>query len=60
MPTEPVVFAVSTLQNPKDNVMLLISSQKIDWEVGLRGIVGTTARCVDEKVALGSVAGWSS
>jgi 2,4-didehydro-3-deoxy-L-rhamnonate hydrolase len=60
IPTEPVVFtkAVSCLQGPNDDVMLPRGSKKTDWEVELGVVIGTTARYVEERDALGHVAGY--
>ena len=60
IPTEPIVFskAVSCLQGPNDEVMLPKDSQKTDWEVELGVVIGTTARYVEERNALGYVAGY--
>ncbi|EQD28345.1 5-carboxymethyl-2-hydroxymuconate Delta-isomerase, partial [mine drainage metagenome] len=60
IPAEPVVFtkAVSCLQGPNDDVMLPKDSKKTDWEVELGVVIGTTARYVEERVALEHVAGY--
>ncbi len=60
IPAEPVVFtkAVSCLQGPNDEVMLPKGSTKTDWEVELGVVIGTTARHVEERDALGHVAGY--
>jgi 2,4-diketo-3-deoxy-L-fuconate hydrolase len=60
VPTEPVIFskAVSCLQGPDDDVMLPQGSKKTDWEVELGVVIGTTARYVEERVALEHVAGY--
>ena len=60
VPTEPVVFtkAVSCLQGPNDDVMIPKGSKKTDWEVELGVVIGTTARCVEERDALEHVAGY--
>lgn len=60
VPAEPVVFtkAVSCLQGPDDEVMLPKGSKKTDWEVELGVVIGTTARYVEERNALGHIAGY--
>jgi 2,4-diketo-3-deoxy-L-fuconate hydrolase len=60
IPTEPVVFtkAVNCLQGPNDAVMLPRGSLKTDWEVELGVVIGTRASYVEEKEALGHVAGY--
>ena len=61
IPAEPVIFtkAVSCLQGPNDPVMLPKDSKKTDWEVELGGVIGTTARYVEESEALEYVAGYA-
>jgi 2,4-didehydro-3-deoxy-L-rhamnonate hydrolase len=60
IPSEPVVFlkAVSCLNGPNDEVILPQGSRKTDWEVELGVVIGTRARCVDERSALEHVAGY--
>jgi 2,4-didehydro-3-deoxy-L-rhamnonate hydrolase len=60
IPAEPVVFtkAVSCLQGPDDEVMLPKGSKKTDWEVELGVVIGTTARYVEERNAVGHIAGY--
>ena len=60
LPTEPVIFmkANSCIQGPNDPVMLPKGSLKTDWEVELGVVIGTLARHVSQKDALGHVAGY--
>ena len=59
-PTEPIVFmkATSCIQGPNDPVMLPRGSKKTDWEVELGVVIGSRARYVSQKEALGCVAGY--
>lgn len=60
VPAEPIVFmkATSCIQGPNDPVMLPKGSLKTDWEVELGVVIGTRARYVTQKDALGHVAGY--
>lgn len=60
IPSEPIVFmkATSCIQGPNDPVMLPKGSKKSDWEVELGVVIGTRARHVSQKDALGCVAGY--
>jgi len=60
LPQEPIVFmkATSCIQGPNDPVMLPKGSAKSDWEVELGVVIGSTARHVTQKDALGHVAGY--
>jgi len=60
IPAEPVVFmkAISCIQGPNDPVMLPRGSIKMDWEVELGVVMGSCARYVSQKEALGLVAGY--
>ncbi|MBS0500100.1 MAG: fumarylacetoacetate hydrolase family protein [Burkholderiaceae bacterium] len=60
IPAEPVVFmkATTCIQGPNDPVMLPKGSVKTDWEVELGVVIGTRARYVSQKEALGHVAGY--
>jgi 2-keto-4-pentenoate hydratase/2-oxohepta-3-ene-1,7-dioic acid hydratase in catechol pathway len=60
IPAEPIVFmkATSCIQGPNDPVMLPKGSRKTDWEVELGVVIGTKARYVSQKDALGVVAGY--
>ena len=59
-PAEPIVFmkATSCIQGPSDPVMLPRGSKKTDWEVELGVVIGSRARYVAQKEALGCVAGY--
>lgn len=60
IPTEPIVFFKSTtaLVGPNDDLVIPKNSQKTDWEVELAVIVGKKASYVEEKDAMGYVAGY--
>lgn len=60
LPAEPVIFskAISSLSGPRDSVILPKGSTKMDWEVELGVVIGTTARYVEEAQALAHVAGY--
>lgn len=60
VPREPEVFfkAISCLQGPNDPVMKPRDSTKMDWEVELGVVIGTTASYVEEADALDHVAGY--
>ncbi|MBU3738022.1 MAG: fumarylacetoacetate hydrolase family protein [Rhodoferax sp.] len=60
IPKEPIVFmkATTCIQGPDDDVMLPRGSVKSDWEVELGVVIGTRARYVTQKAALGHVAGY--
>lgn len=60
IPTEPVMFAksVSCIVGAFDDVMMPKSATKLDWEVELGIVIGTTARHVDEARAIEHVAGY--
>lgn len=60
IPSEPIVFmkATSCIQGPDDDVMLPRGSKKSDWEVELGVVIGSVARYVSRKDALGHVAGY--
>lgn len=59
-PSEPIVFmkATSCIQGPSDPVMLPRGSKKTDWEVELGVVIGSRARYVSQKEALGCIAGY--
>ena len=61
IPKEPIIFmkATSALNGPNDDVVLLKSSRKSDWEVELGIVIGTRANYVAEHDALKHVAGYS-
>jgi 2,4-diketo-3-deoxy-L-fuconate hydrolase len=60
IPQEPIVFmkATSCISGPSDDVIQPKNSTKLDWEVELGVVIGTTARYVDEQAALNHVAGY--
>jgi len=60
IPQEPIVFmkATSCISGPGDEVIQPKNSTKLDWEVELGVVLGTTARYVDEQSALNHVAGY--
>jgi len=60
IPQEPIVFmkATSCISGPSDEVIQPKNSTKLDWEVELGVVLGTTARYVDEQSALNHVAGY--
>ncbi|SME90447.1 2-keto-4-pentenoate hydratase/2-oxohepta-3-ene-1,7-dioic acid hydratase (catechol pathway) [Tistlia consotensis] len=60
IPTEPVVFskATSCLSGPNDAIVLPEGSVKTDWEVEIAFVMGQAAYRVEEKDALGYVAGF--
>lgn len=60
VPAEPVVFmkATSCLVGPDDDVVQPRRSTKMDWEVELGIVIGSTARSVTEADALAHVAGY--
>jgi 2-keto-4-pentenoate hydratase/2-oxohepta-3-ene-1,7-dioic acid hydratase in catechol pathway len=60
IPPEPIVFmkATTCISGPSDDVIQPKNSTKLDWEVELGVVIGTTARYVDEEAALNHVAGY--
>ena len=60
IPEEPILFLKSTtaLNGPNDPVMLPRESKRVDWEVELAAVIGTTVRYVTEDAAPGHVAGY--
>ena len=60
IPTEPIFFlkANTALSGPNDPVEKPRGSTKLDWEVEIAAIVGTTAKYVSEADALNHVAGY--
>ena len=60
IPPEPIVFmkATTCISGPNDDVIQPKNSTKLDWEVELGVVLGTTARYVDEESALNYVAGY--
>jgi 2,4-diketo-3-deoxy-L-fuconate hydrolase len=61
IPSEPIVFmkATTCITGPNDDVMQPKHSIKLDWEVELAIVIGTTARYVSEADALDYVAGYT-
>jgi 2-keto-4-pentenoate hydratase/2-oxohepta-3-ene-1,7-dioic acid hydratase in catechol pathway len=60
IPSEPIVFmkATTCISGPSDDVIQPKNSTKLDWEVELGVVIGTTAKYVSEAEALGHVAGY--
>jgi 2-keto-4-pentenoate hydratase/2-oxohepta-3-ene-1,7-dioic acid hydratase in catechol pathway len=60
VPPEPVIFFKSTtaICGPNDDLIIPRNSQKTDWEVELAVVIGKKASYVEEKDALGYVAGY--
>ena len=60
IPVEPIVFmkATTCISGPNDDVIQPRNSTKLDWEIELGVVIGTTARYVDEAAALNHVAGY--
>ena len=59
-PTEPIVFikSLGAFSGPNDDVLRPRASKKLDWEVELGIVIGTTARYVSEADAMDHVAGY--
>jgi len=60
VPPEPIVFmkATTCITGPNDDIMRPQDSTKLDWEVELGVVIGTTAQYVREVDALQHVAGY--
>ena len=60
IPTEPIFFlkANTALSGPNDPVEKPRGSTKLDWEVEIAAIIGSTAKYVSESDALNHVAGY--
>jgi 2,4-didehydro-3-deoxy-L-rhamnonate hydrolase len=60
IPSEPIIFlkALSALNGPQDDIIQLVGSTKLDWEVELGVVIGRTARSVTQADALTHVAGY--
>jgi 2-keto-4-pentenoate hydratase/2-oxohepta-3-ene-1,7-dioic acid hydratase in catechol pathway len=60
IPKEPIVFlkSLGAYCGPYDNVKMPRGSKKLDWEVELGIVIGTTARYVSEDDAMKHVAGY--
>ncbi len=59
-PKEPTIFlkAKSAISGPKDSILRPAGSTKLDYEVELVAVIGKTARYVEERDALGHIAGY--
>ncbi len=60
VPKEPIVFlkSLGAFSGPNDDVLRPRKSKKLDWEVELGIVIGTTARYVSEADAMNYVAGY--
>jgi 2-keto-4-pentenoate hydratase/2-oxohepta-3-ene-1,7-dioic acid hydratase in catechol pathway len=60
VPVEPIIFmkATSSIVGPNDDVAIPRGSLKMDWEVELGVVIGKTAKYVEERDAMGHVAGF--
>ena len=60
VPAEPIIFmkATSCVVGPNDDVVTPRGSRKTDWEVELGVVIGKPAKYVEDKDALGHVAGY--
>ncbi len=60
IPKEPILFmkAITSLNGPNDDVMMVKGSQKSDWEVELGIVIGSVTRYVSEANSLKHVAGY--
>ena len=60
IPSEPIFFlkATSSICGPNDDVMIPRGSEKMDYEVELAIVIGSTARYVSEKDASKYIAGY--
>jgi 2,4-diketo-3-deoxy-L-fuconate hydrolase len=60
IPSEPIVFmkATTCISGPSDDVVQPRNSTRLDWEVELGVVIGTTAKYVSEAEALSHVAGY--
>jgi 2-keto-4-pentenoate hydratase/2-oxohepta-3-ene-1,7-dioic acid hydratase in catechol pathway len=60
VPTEPIVFlkSLGAYSGPNDDVLRPRESKKLDWEVELGIVIGTTARYVSEADSMDYVAGY--
>ena len=61
LPAEPVIFfkATTALAGPNDDVVIPKGASKLDWEVELAVVIGTTARHVATRDAMSHVAGYA-
>ncbi len=60
IPKEPIIFlkSLGAFQGPNDDVKIPRGAKKVDYEVELGIIIGTTARYVPEKDSMSHVAGY--
>jgi 2,4-didehydro-3-deoxy-L-rhamnonate hydrolase len=60
IPSEPIVFmkAITCISGPNDDVIQPRNSTKLDWEVELGAVIGSTAKYVSEAEAHSCVAGY--
>ncbi len=60
IPSEPIVFmkAITCISGPSDDVIQPRNSTKLDWEVELGVVIGSTAKYLSEAEALSHVAGY--
>lgn len=60
VPKEPIVFlkSLGAFSGPNDDVLRPRESKKLDWEVELGIVIGTTARYVSEADSMDYVAGY--
>jgi ureidoglycolate lyase len=60
VPKEPIVFlkSLGAFAGPNDDVLRPRESKKLDWEVELGIVIGTTARYVSEASSMDYVAGY--
>src|SRR5687767_14651713 len=60
VPAEPIIFmkATSCVSGPNDDIVMPRGSQKTDWEVELGVIIGKRVKYVEERDAMGCVAGF--
>jgi 2-keto-4-pentenoate hydratase/2-oxohepta-3-ene-1,7-dioic acid hydratase in catechol pathway len=60
VPKEPIVFlkSLGAFSGPNDDVLRPRASKKLDWEVELGIVIGTTARYVSEADSMNHVAGY--
>src|ERR1700676_3840919 len=60
IPAEPVVFmkATSAVCGPNDPIIKPLGATKLDWEVELALVIGTTCRYADEETARDAIAGY--
>lgn len=60
IPTEPIFFlkSPSAYSGPNDDIVIPRGMNKLDWEVELGVVIGSTARYVSEAEAMDKVAGY--